>query len=233
MEDVFYDDEIIGRVHIRRSGKAKCVGIRIKEGNVILTIPQRQRVEDGIRFLQSKRDWILPRLEKRQVVIFDENTTFRTFTFELKITKSPLSSFRFKLTPDLLTILCPQQRDIRSEESQSIIREGIEKAMRIAAKQFLPKQLALLAGKHRFSYSGVTIRSSKTRWGSCSSRGNISLSYFLMTLPGELIDYVLLHELCHTKEMNHSSRFWKLMDLVTDNNSEELRTKLKKHRTSF
>jgi predicted metal-dependent hydrolase len=233
LEDVFYDDEIIGRVHIRRSGKAKCIGIRIKEGNVILTIPQRQRVEDGIRFLQSKRDWILPRLEKRQVVIFDENTTFRTFTFELKITKSPLSSFHFKLTPNLLTVVCPQHLDIRSEASQAVIRIGVERAMRMEAKRILPERLALLAGKHQFSYSDVNIRSSKSRWGSCSSRGNISLSYFLMTLPGDLIDYVLLHELCHTKEMNHSSRFWKLMDLVTDDNSEELRTKLKKHRTSF
>jgi len=233
LEDVFYDDEVVGRVHIRRSGKAKHTGIRIKEGHVILTVPQRQRVEDGIRFLQSKRDWILPRLEKRQTIIFDENTTFRTFTFELKITKSPLSSFHFKLTPNLLTVLCPQQLDIRSEESQTIIRMGIERAMRMEAKRILPGQLASLAGKHRFSYSDVSIRSSKTRWGSCSARGNISLSYFLMTLPGDLIDYVLLHELCHTKEMNHSPRFWKLMDLVTDNNSKMLRTKLKKHKTSF
>lgn len=233
MEDVFYDDEIAGRVRIRKNGKAKRIGIRIKEGNVILTIPQRQQVEDGIRFLQSKRDWILSHLKKRQVIILDENTTFQTITFELKITKSPLSSFHFKLTPNLLTILCPQHLDIRSEESQSIIRMGIERAMRMEAKRILPKQLALLAEKHRFSYSGVSIRSSKTRWGSCSSRGNISLSYFLMTLSGDLIDYVLLHELCHTKEMNHSVRFWKLMDLVTDNNSKALQMKLKTHKTSI
>jgi len=233
LEEVFYDDEIIGRVRIRKSGKAKRIGIRIKERNVILTIPQRQQVEDGIRFLQSKRDWILSHLKKSQVVIFDENTVFRTVTFELKITKSPLSSFHFKLTPNLFTVLCPQQLDIRSEESQSIIRMGVERAMRMEAKRILPKRLAILAERYRFSYSEVSIRSSKTRWGSCSSRGNISLSYFLMTLPGELIDYVLLHELCHTKEMNHSVRFWKLMDSVTNNDGKRLRTELKKYKTSI
>ena len=232
MEDVFYDDEIVGRVQIHKSGRAKRIGIRLKEGNVILTIPQRQKVDDGICFLQSKRDWILSHLKKRQVVILDENTTFRTITFELKITKSPLSSFHFKLTPNLFTVLCPQRLDIRSEASQSIIRTGVERAMRMEAKRILPKRLASLAEKHRFSYSGVSIRSSKTRWGSCSTHGNISLSYFLMTLPGDLIDYVLLHELCHTKEMNHSARFWQLMDSVTDSNSKVLQAKLKKHKPS-
>jgi len=233
LEDVFYDDQVVGRVRIQRSGKANRIGIRLKEGNVILTIPQKQQVEDGIRFLQSKRDWVLSHLKKVQMIIFDENTTFRTNTFELKITKSPLSSFHFKLTPNLLTVLCPQQLDIRSESSQSIIRMGVERAMRMEAKRILPKRLAFLAEKYQFTYSDVSIRSSKTRWGSCSSRGNISLSYFLMILPGELIDYVLLHELCHTKEMNHSIRFWKLMDSVTDNNSKKLRAGLKKHKTSI
>ena len=238
MEDIFYDDEVIGRVLIRKSEKAKYVGIRLKEGNVTLILPRKMRVEEGIPFLQSKRDWVLSHLKKsyhkkKDVNVFDENTVFQTNTFELKITKSPLSSFHFKLTPKLLTILCPQAQDIHSENSQSVIRMGIEKAMRMEANRILPKKLAFLAAKHQFTYSDVSIRSSKTRWGSCSSRKNISLSYFLMTLPDELIDYVLLHELCHTKEMNHSIRFWQLMDAVTGNKSNKLRTELKKYRTSI
>ncbi len=233
MEDIFYDDEVIGRIQIRKSGKANRIIIKIKEGNAILVIPQKQQIEDGIRFLQSKRDWVLSHLKKEKTVLFDENTTFQTITFGLKIEKSPLSSFHFKLTSNLLTVLCPQNLDIQSEESQSIIRIGIERAMRMEAKRILPKRLALLAGKYQFSYSDVSIRSSKTRWGSCSSRGNISLSYFLMMLPGDLIDYVLLHELCHTKEMNHSIRFWRLMDSVTNNESKALRTKLKKYKTAI
>ncbi len=233
MEDVFYEDEAIGRIRIRRSGKANRIGIKLKEREVILTVPQKLQVKDGIRFLQSKRGWILTHLKKEDVIIFDESTVFRTITFELKITRSPLSSFHFKLTPNLLTVLCPQQLDIRSEDSQAIIRTGIERAVRMEAKRILPKRLAFLAEKYRFVYSGVSIRSSKTRWGSCSSDRNISLSYFLMTLPGELIDYVLLHELCHTKEMNHSIRFWQLMDTVTDNKSKKLRAELKKYKTAI
>ena len=68
-----------------------------------------------------------------------------------------------------------------------------------------------LADTHGFSFSGARIRLQRGRWGSCSSRGNINLNGCLLFLPDALLRHVLLHELCHTREMNHSERFWKLL----------------------
>ncbi|MBP3240584.1 MAG: M48 family metallopeptidase [Oribacterium sp.] len=76
------------------------------------------------------------------------------------------------------------------------------------AVEFIPKRVEYFAGKVGVSYGRITIRNQKTRWGSCSSKGNLNFNCLLMLTPPEIIDYVIVHELCHRKEMNHSVRFW-------------------------
>jgi len=85
------------------------------------------------------------------------------------------------------------------------------------ARTLLTMRLNYLALKYGFTYNTLFIRNQRTRWGSCSSRNNISLNMNLVRLPQELRDYVILHELVHTKHKNHSRRFWAEMDkLVGD-----------------
>ena len=93
----------------------------------------------------------------------------------------------------------------------------------------MPDRLKTLADRYKFTFTGVRIMNSKTCWGSCSTRKSINLSLSLMLLPWHLIDYVLLHELCHTVEMNHSDRFWKLLNEITENRALMLRQELKKY----
>ncbi len=76
------------------------------------------------------------------------------------------------------------------------------------AVEFIPKRVEYFAEKVGVSYGRITIRNQKTRWGSCSSKGNLNFNCLLMLTPPEIIDYVIVHELCHRKEMNHSVRFW-------------------------
>lgn len=72
----------------------------------------------------------------------------------------------------------------------------------------IPERVAHFAPLVGVTYGRITIRNQRTRWGSCSSRGNLNFNCLLMLTPPEVIDYVVVHELCHRKEMNHSGRFW-------------------------
>lgn len=96
----------------------------------------------------------------------------------------------------------------------SVASDGIDRA---EAKRKLTRRLNHLAERHGFTYGRVFIRNQKTRWGSCSNRNNISLNMKVSRLPEELMDYVILHELAHTRVKNHSNGFWKLMDTLVGN----------------
>ncbi|MBW8000442.1 MAG: M48 family metallopeptidase [Planctomycetes bacterium] len=91
-------------------------------------------------------------------------------------------------------------------------------------------QLDYFSKKHNFSYNRAGFRCQKTRWGSCSGKNDISLNVNIAFLPEELQDYVLLHELVHTKVKNHSRNFWAELDKYTDNRAKELSKELKKYR---
>jgi predicted metal-dependent hydrolase len=116
------------------------------------------------------------------------------------------------------------------ESERDILSKSDEKKLRLRAKSFLPLEIERLSKAYGFHYKTVKVRKSKTRWGSCSSNGTISLSLFLMLLPLHLIEYVILHELCHTIQMNHSPAFWALLDKYTGGQAKTLRKEIKQHR---
>ncbi|MDR1500247.1 MAG: M48 family metallopeptidase [Tannerellaceae bacterium] len=154
-----------------------------------------------------------------------ETNTFRVHIFECE-----RQNVYFSLSDGVLNIAFPLATDLNGPAARRIILTVLQKALRHEAKRTLPARLASLASAHGFTYARLRIANTRSRWGSCSSEGNINLSLSIMLLPDNLLDYVILHELCHTVEMNHSKRFWDLMDTVTDSQARLLKKQLSAYR---
>lgn len=108
------------------------------------------------------------------------------------------------------------------------IRTQIRAILRKEAKAHLPKRIAFLAQQHGFAYSSLRFTHASSRWGSCNNMQAISLNIALMNIPFELLDYVLIHELAHTKHLNHSKDFWSEVERA-DPDFKAHRTQLKQY----
>ncbi len=119
---------------------------------------------------------------------------------------------------------------VRRRRARRTLAETPEVAeLRKQAKAYLPGRLAELAAQHGFSYNQVRIKHNVSNWGSCSVKKNINLNLNLMRLPAELRDYVMLHELCHLKYMNHGKEFHALMESICPNH-KALRRQLRDYK---
>ena len=215
------------------------MNIRLKPfGDIELVVPQKGSEKEAVSFLISKKEWVRKTLKKisdkeKTLTIFDESTVFNARTFNLKIEKHKRPDVRIQMKNSVLLISYPENIQVTDPAVQEAVRFGIEEGLRREAKSFLPGRLAWLASRHGFRFNKVFIKNLKSRWGSCSAVNNINLNLHLMRLPGELIDYVLLHELCHTVEKNHSTAFWTLLDSVTGNRAKDLDRKMNRYQTTI
>ena len=106
-----------------------------------------------------------------------------------------------------------RQRSVKRAAAPSFTKEEREDLIRKALK-IIPERVAHFAPIVGVTYGSITIRNQKTVWGSCSTKGNLNFNYMLAALPDEVVDYVVVHELCHRKEMNHSPKFWAEVEKV-------------------
>ncbi len=155
---------------------------------------------------------------------------------EVTVIRSDRKTIALQVNPDLtVTVRAPRRmsdRDIRLfvQEKEPWIRKHVEQLrqrneqydsqglepltyaelheLADKALAYIPGRVAYFADKMGITYGQITIRNQKTRWGSCSSKGNLNFNCLLMLTPPEVIDYVVVHELCHRKEMNHLKAFW-------------------------
>jgi len=228
-------DSELGKIEFVRSERAKNINVRISKDNLRVTLPRRATETEAMRFINSVRERIIRKQNKLKNnaqtnnLFLGENSRLQTLTFSVEMKATERENVFFSMKNDVLTVEFPQKADCSDEKMQIVFWNGINYFLKKEAKRVLPERVRILADEYGFSCASVKIQSSKTRWGSCSSGKNINLSFSLMLLPQHLVDYVILHELCHTKEMNHSTRFWQEMDKVTDGKAKNLRAELKKY----
>lgn len=210
-------DTEFGAIRVKRVHGAKNVRLRIAtDGMLIATLPKRAPLLLVKQLVNSSR------LELRSLFTKHVSSSKKLYENNQKVGASHTLTFitdtmnapKTKLVGQSIIVTIPEILDWDGEPVQTVVREGVTKALRKEANAYLPRRLSHLAETYGFSYVNVRYTNAKSRWGSCSSTGTLSLNIALMQLPMELIDYILLHELCHTREMNHSEQFWGMVEEV-------------------
>ncbi len=233
-----YNDDALGHVcYVKKSGvKHLRITLRHFKG-VRITVPARVSLAEAEKFVSTKQAWIKKNMKKIReqegsLTAFEENKRYKTKFHRIRIIKKNVDRFRMSIDEREATIFIPAGMAVEDEQVQEHIRRLVEEVWRLEAKNYLPQRVAHLAELHGFSYGKVFVRNTKTRWGSCTATNNINLSIHLMRLPGHLIDYVILHELCHTKHKNHGKTFWHALEKLTGN-AKGLAKELKIHRLNI
>lgn len=218
----------IGTVSIYRRRGNRSLRLSVGAGGEVrLSMPSWLPYKAGERFALSKRDWIAAhrlrsagRLEHGQQVGKAHRLYFEP--------KESLLRVNTRLRQNEIRITHPHELPSLDAQVQTAARKACIRALRREAEDVLPGRLADLSWQTGLDYNSVAIKHLKSRWGSCSSARDISLNLFLMQLPWHLIDYVLLHELTHTKVMRHGPPFWAELAKHTPR-AKELRKEIAAH----
>ena len=191
-------------VSVRRSARARRIGLTIDPmGGVELVVPRRVAMADAERFLESEAEWVIARLAAMPPrVPFAHGAVIPVLGRERRIVHLPLFP--------------PEVRD----EGEELVVGGPRDDIAVTVTAWLTALARdVLGGEARakaatldLTVAGVTVRDQRTRWGSCSVRGRLSLSWRLVLAPPDVRDYVVSHEVAHLKELNHGPNFWALVE---------------------
>ncbi len=218
----------IGAVTFVKNRRSKNIKISVKpDRSVRVSFPFYVSASEASKFVMKNIEWITGQQQKfvtKSCLI--EVGQFQTKLHTVQIIES--TENKTTINHNFIEI---RLADLDSERSRSYLENVVVGIYRFEAKKLLPPKLTELSMKHGFQFSRITIRNNKRNWGSCSSRNNISLNLQMMKLPDELIEYILLHELVHTKIKNHGPGFWQRLDELTDFKARGLSKQVRKYST--
>jgi predicted metal-dependent hydrolase len=192
------------QVKVVRPSRARRYLLRLQpDGSARLVIPRRGSRAEAFRFLERNESWLLQRFRQWQSSrhVWSDGTSF-LFRGEPVVLQIEDRGGEAHLRFADQIIETPPQADYR---------DLVHARLRQIAERKLPVRTRELARIHGIAIGRVTVRAQKTRWGSCSARGTISLNWRVIQAPASVQDYLIIHELMHRREMNHSARYWKLV----------------------
>lgn len=193
-----------------RNGRARRYILRVlSDATVRVTIPRHGSRREAEAFVRTRTRWIAERREELEVRRRDtrwrlgQRVWWRGETCTVEVTAAAGARVSVRCG-DLVAQSTPRED----------YRPVLEPLMRACASKELPGKLLALATAHGLDVARVTVRSQRSRWGSCSRDGNIALNWRLLQMPEAVCEYVLLHELMHLRQPNHSSQFWAEVEAV-------------------
>ena len=198
--------------------KRRTIAIKIEpSGDVLVKAPSKASLKFINDFVLSKQKWII----SHQQILLKNNIKYEPFyTFK----KVMILGEVYDLSNNIL-LLNNKQIIFKNEQNKKLKLKNLIKEF---AENYIFKRTKELASLLNLSYNSVKIISAKKKWGSCTSTKDLKFNYKLAMLPKNLIDYVICHELCHLKELNHSQNFWKLLEKL-GYNKKNIRIPMKEY----
>ena len=200
-------------VTVVKSGRRKTVALKIKDGEVSIHIPNRLPISIAHNFVQKKTSWIQGKLQHRihQPIVEKHFTNGESFLFLGTRYKLQLVSHERNSVSVIKTSQTLEVHGRINQLSKAAIHAALLSWYRQQAELYLRSQTANLASKTNLKPRTITVKTYKARWGSCGVNADIQFNWKLILAPPEIIDYVIIHELCHIKQHNHSAAFWQLV----------------------
>lgn len=201
-------------------------------GDVRVSLPYWVPYAAATQFALSKLDWI--KAQQAHVISHLTNGDHIGKAHRLRfIQDTNRDNIKTRITTDReIRVHHPLHLTSTHPDVQAAAQKACIRALKIQAEKLLPQRLRTLAETHSFDYASVSVRQLKSRWGSCTDKQHITLNCYLMQLPWHLIDYVLMHELMHTRIMAHGPTFWTAMTEILPN-TQALRKEMKLYSPSF
>ena len=194
------------KIPVRYSSRAKRISIRVNHNGAELILPNKH-YNAGYRFLLSKESWVRQKLQNaiKHEPIDDKTIPIFGEIYSLQHIEANYCNVLIKQNLVEVYSNIPHDKSI------------LIKFLRDKLLLEVTKLVDFFSAKHELSFSKIRIMNNKNKWGSCSSKGVLSFNWRLVFAPKEILEYLVVHEMCHIIEMNHSIRFWNLVDTLYPN----------------